>query len=110
MCLITLPKGILINIFLLMATCCLRITFAISLSPDQDRQNPALDPNRLTLIVFKKILFKKVYVKKSANYNKSIKKLASMQRVQYDVYAATVMCSFSLSHMPFMEEFMRRFR
>ena len=32
--------------------CCLLITFANSLDPDQDRQNigPDLDPNRLTLI------------------------------------------------------------
>ena len=45
--------------------CCLLITFANSLDPDQDRQNigPDLDPNRLTLnkrFALKKLILKKI--------------------------------------------------
>ena len=41
----------------------LLITFANSLDPDQDRQNvgPDLDPNYLTLIVFPKEIFEKIF-------------------------------------------------
>ena len=49
--------------------CCLLITFANSLDPDQEQQNdgPDLDPKPETLIVFKKVIFEKVNLKKSAD-------------------------------------------
>ena len=41
----------MLTLSLLAATCCLLLTFANGLDPDQDGQNvgPDLDPNRLTL-------------------------------------------------------------
>ena len=43
--------AILVVLFSCYSKCCLLITFANSLDPDQDRQNvgPVLDPNSLTL-------------------------------------------------------------
>ena len=47
--------------------CCLLITFANSFDPDQDQQNvsPDLDPNCLTLLVFRKDFFEKVNFEKN---------------------------------------------
>ena len=47
--------------------CCLLITFANSLDPDQVRQNvgPDLDPNCLTLMVFLKEFFEKINFEKN---------------------------------------------
>ena len=56
--------------------CCLLITFANSLDPDQDRLNvgPDLVPNGLTLIMVLKEFFEKVnFQKKSADNNKGMK-------------------------------------
>ena len=57
-----------------------------SLEPDQARQDvrPDLDPNCLTLIVFLKELFEKLFFKKiSADDKRNDEKLPSMQRVKY---------------------------
>ena len=45
------PDKYFLTLCLLAVTCCLLITFANRLDPDQDRQNvgPDLDPNGLTL-------------------------------------------------------------
>ena len=64
--------------------CCLLITFANSLDPDQARQNigPDLDPNCLTLWWYSwKIFFKKDNLKKqNPQTTKKHAKLPSMQR------------------------------
>ena len=60
----------------LLSFCCLLITFANSLDPDQDGQNvhPDLDPNCLTLWQCSwKYFWKSVFWKKSADGNKSMK-------------------------------------
>ena len=65
---------------------CLLKTFANSLDPDQNQQNvgPHLDPNCLTLMVFLKGFFEKVYFeKKSAEDNKSMKNTQHAVRKGY---------------------------
>ena len=62
--------------------CCLLITFAISLDPDQARQSvgPDLDPNRLTLWWYSwKNFSKKTILKKNQQTTKKHDKLPSMQ-------------------------------
>ena len=66
--------------------CCLLITFAKSLDPDQARQNvrPDLDPNCLTLMVFLKDFFENVNLEKiNLQTTKKHAKLPSMQRVNF---------------------------
>ena len=64
-----------ISLSLLAVTCCLLITFANSLDPDQDRLNicPNLDPNHLTLIVILKETFEKCNFEKSADDNQGMR-------------------------------------
>ena len=66
--------------------CCLLITFANSLFPDQCRQNvgPDLDTDRLTLLLYSlKMLLKKfILKKKSADDNESIK-LTQRAKIYY---------------------------
>ena len=59
------------------------ITIAVSLDPNQARQNvwPDLDPNCLTLMVFPKEFFKKVDFEKNLQVTRRHAKLPSMQRV-----------------------------
>ena len=63
--------------------CCLLITFANSLDPDQAQQNvgPDLDPSYLTQMVFLKDFLEKVYFKKNPQTKKHAK-LPRMQKVK----------------------------
>ena len=71
--------------FLQVATCCLLITFANSLDPDQDWQNvdPDLDPNCLTLWwYFWKNISKKFFLKKSVRRQQNRKNYPAFKEIK----------------------------
>ena len=63
-----------LTLSLLVETSHLLITFAISLDPEEARQNvgPHLDTNCLTLMVFMKEFLKKLLLKKNSTDNKNM--------------------------------------
>ena len=74
--------------------CCLLLTFANILDPDQDRHNvgPDLDPNRLTL---KEYSEKVTFENKSAD-DKNHEKIASMQRINFIKHKLVICCGCSV--------------
>ena len=60
------------------------IAFASSLDPDQTRQNvgPDLDPNCLTLMVFRKEFFKRIDCENNQQMTKMLAKFPSKHRVK----------------------------
>ena len=75
-----------------MRFCCLQITFANSLDPDQDQQNvsPDLDPKFNTLVVFLKRFLENIYFGKSANDNKSMKNYQASREIKNSEYAQEI--------------------